>query len=125
MRILCRHDRKIAHLLARLAAGVTAAVTTLSGGTLLAHVRGRAATALGIIAVILGVLGAVIAATRPGQSYATDLVMAAQYEGPWWNIYGFGTTELAIVGPADFAKAWSGFTQSHETISSTPGSGAN
>lgn len=117
--------RNIAHLLARLAAGVTAAVTTLTGGTLLAHVYGPAATALGLIAVILGVLGAVIAATRPGQSYATDLVMAAQYEGLWWNIYGFGTTELATVGPADFAKAWSGFTQSHETISSTPGSGGN
>ncbi len=60
-----------------------------------------------------------------GQSYATDLVMAAQYESLWWNIYGFGTTELAIAGPTDFAKAWSGFTQRHETISSTPGSGAS
>lgn len=117
--------RNIAHVLARLAAGVTAAVTTLTGGTLLAQVHGPAATALGLIAVVLGVMGAVIAATRPGQSYAADLVMAAQYEGLWWNIDGFGTTELATAGPADFAKAFSGFTQHHETISSTPGSGAN
>jgi hypothetical protein len=117
--------RNIARVLARLAAGVTAAVTTLTGGTLLAQVHGPAATALGLIAVILGVLGAVIAATRPGQSYSTDVVMAAQYEGLWWNIYGFGATELTTVRPAEFAKAWNGFTHRHETISSTPGSGAS
>ncbi len=117
--------RNIAHVLARLAAGVTAAVTTLTGGTLLAQLHGPAATALGLIAVILGVMGAVIVATQPGQSYATDVVMAAKFEGLWWNIYGFGTTDLATAGPTDFAKAWVGFTQRHETISSTSGSGAD
>lgn len=116
--------RNIAHLLARVSAGVTAAVTTVTGGTLLAHVHGPAATALGLIAVVLGVIGAVIAATRPSESYATDLVMAAQYEHLWWDIYGFGTTQLVTTNHKDFADAWSGFTKRHKDISSTLGAGA-
>jgi hypothetical protein len=115
--------RNIAHLLARVAAGLTAAVTTLTGGTLLAHVHGRAATVLGLIAVGLGVIGAVIAAARPGDSYATDLVRAAQYEHLWWDMYGFGTTELVTADQASFESAWSGFTQRHQAISSTTDSG--
>jgi len=113
--------RNVAHFLARLAAGVTAAVTTVTGGTLLAHLHGTSATVLGLIAVVLGVTGAVIAATRPGESYTTDLVMAAQYERLWWDIYGFGTTDLIAISQADFATAWCGFVERHETISSTLG----
>ncbi len=113
--------RNTAHFLARLAAGVTAAVTTVTGGTLIAHLHGPAATVLGLVAVILGVTGAVIAATRPGESYTTDLVMAAQYERLWWDIYGFGTTKLIAITQADFASAWSGFVERHEAISSTLG----
>jgi hypothetical protein len=78
LRLRKARGRNIAHLLARLTAGVTAAVTTVTGGTLLAHVHGSAATALGLIAVILGVIGAAIAAVRPGESYATDLAIAAR-----------------------------------------------
>jgi len=117
--------RNIAHLLARVAAGLTAAVTTLTGGTLLAHVHGRAASLLGLIAVGLGLVGAVIAAARPSDSYATDLVRTAQYEHLWWDMYGFGTTELVTADPAGFETAWSGFTQRHQTISSTTDSGVN
>ena len=116
--------RNTAHLVARLAAGVTAAVTTVTGGTLLAHVHGSAATALGLIAVVLGVIGAGIAATRPGESYATDLIMAAEYEHLWWGIYGFGTTELMTVSPGDFTEAWSGFIKREKDISSTLGPAA-
>jgi len=115
--------RNVAHLLVRLAAGVTAAVTTVAGGTLVAHLHGPGATALGLIAVILGVIAAVIAATRPGESYATDLVMAAQYERLWWDIYGFGTTDLIDTTQADFVSAWKEFTDRHETISATLGLG--
>lgn len=113
--------RNVAYFLARLAAGVTAAVTTVTGGTLVAHLHGTTATVLGLVAVVLGVTGAVIAATRPGESYTTDLVMAAQYERLWWDIYGFGTTELIAMSQADFAKTWSAFVKRHETISSTLG----
>jgi hypothetical protein len=117
--------RNVAHLLARLAAGVTAAVTTVTGGTLLANVHGSAATALGLIAVVLGVIGAAIAAARPGESYATDLVIAAQYEHLWWEIYGFALTKLASVSEDEFGVAWSGFIKSEEDISSIlrPGGG--
>jgi hypothetical protein len=116
--------RNIAHLLARLAAGVTAAVTTVTGGTLLADVHGSVATALGLIAVVLGVFGAAIASARPGESYTTDLLMAAQYEHLWWDIFGFGVTQLATVSQSDFAEALSGFTKREEDINSTLEPGA-
>jgi hypothetical protein len=124
LRLRKARGRNIAHLLSRLAAGVTAAVTTVTGGTLLADVHGSAASALGLIAVVLGVISAAIAAARPGESYATDLVIAAQYERLWWDIYGFGVTELATVSPGDFPGAWSGFVKREEDISSNLGPGA-
>jgi hypothetical protein len=116
-------SRNIAHLSARLAAGATAAVTTVTGGTLLAQVHGAAATALGLIAVVLGVLGAAIAAARPGESYAANLVIAARYEHLWWDLYGFGVTKLSAVSEEDFNDALSGFAKREEEISSTPDSG--
>jgi hypothetical protein len=124
LRLRKARGRNIAHLLARLAAGVTAAVTTVTGGTLLAHVHGPAASALGLIAVIPGVLGAAIAAVRPGESYATDLVIAAQYEHLWWDMYGFGVTELATVSQEDFLGTWSTFVKREEDIGSNPGADA-
>jgi hypothetical protein len=124
LRLRKARGRNMAHLLARVAAGVTAAVTTVTGGTLLAQVHGRAASALGLIAVVLGVIGAAIAAVRPGASYATDLVTAAQYEHLWWDMYGFGVIKLATVSPGDFMEAWSGFLKREEDISSSPGAGA-
>jgi hypothetical protein len=116
--------RNFARLLTRLSAGVTAVVTTITGSTLLAHVRGPAATALGFSAVILGGIGAVIAATRPGDSYAMDVVMAARYEHLWWDMYGFGTTKLPTVSAVDFSTAWAEFVERQETISSSPASAA-
>lgn len=124
LRLRKARGRNIAHLLARLAAGVTAAVTTVTGGTLLADVHGSVASALGLIAVVLGVIGAAIAAARPGESYATDLVIAAQYEHLWWDIYGFGLTQLVAVSQGDFRKAWSGFIKREQDISSNSGPGA-
>jgi hypothetical protein len=123
LRLRKARGRNIAHLVARLAAGVTAAVTTVTGGTLLADVHGSAASALGLIAVVLGVIGAAIAAARPGESYATDLVVAAQYEHLWWDMYGFGLTELPTVSLADFTGAWSGFIKREEDIGSNLGPG--
>jgi hypothetical protein len=124
LRLRKARGRNIAHLLARLAAGVTAAVTTVTGGTLLADVHGSAASALGLIAVVLGVIGAAIAAARPGESYATDLVIAAQYERLWWDLYRFGLTELTTVSQDDFSAAWTGFIKREEGISSNLGPGA-
>jgi hypothetical protein len=123
LRLRKARGRNVAHLLARLAAGVTAAVTTVTGGTLLADVHGSLASALGLIAVVLGIIGAAIAAARPGESYATDLVIAAQYERLWWDIYGFGLTELATVAQGDFPGAWNGFVKREADISSNPGPG--
>jgi len=123
LRLRKAKDRNTAHFWARLAAGVTAAVTTVTGGTLLADVHGSAATAIGWIAVVLGVIGAAMAAARPGESYATDLVIAAQYERLWWDIYGFGLTKLPTISPSDFTEAWSGFTKREEDISSILGPG--
>jgi hypothetical protein len=124
LRLRKARGRNIAHLLARITAGVTAAVTTVTGGTLLAHLNGTAASALGLIAVILGVIGAAIAAVRPGESYATDVVIAAQYEHLWWDMYGFGVTEFAVASHGDFQEAWSGFVKREADINATPGTGA-
>lgn len=124
LRLRKARGRNIANLAGRLAAGVTAAVTTVTGGTLLAHVHGSVASALGLIAVVLGVIAAAIAAARPSESYATDLVIAAKYERLWWDMYGFGVTELTTVSQVDFLGAWSIFVNREEDISSSLGVGS-
>jgi hypothetical protein len=124
LRLRKARGRNIAHLLARLAAGVTAAVTTVTGGTLLAHAHGRAASVLGLTAVILGVLGAAVAAVRPGESYTADLLIAAQYEHLWWDMYSFGITELATIAQEDFLVRMGSFLERQEDINSKPAAGA-
>jgi hypothetical protein len=104
---------------ARLAASVTAVVTALTGGTLLAGVHGAAATALGVVAVVLGIGGSALTAIRPAESYATSLLLAAQYERLWWAIYSYCSTELVTASEDDFAKAWISFTNQVKDISST------
>jgi hypothetical protein len=124
-RIACiRHrqarGRNAALLLARIAAGVTAAVTTITGGTLLAHLHGVAATVIGVTAVALGIIGAALAAVRPDKSYARDVMMAAGYENLWWDMYVFGTTHMPTTSSADFDEAMRGFALREAEISSTP-----
>jgi hypothetical protein len=116
-------SRNIDRVAARLAASVTAVVTALTGGTLLAGVHGSAAKTLGVAAIILGIGGSVLTALRPAESYATNLIVAVQYERLWWAIYGYCSTELVKASEADFAKAWTDFNNREQDISSTPGSG--
>ena len=115
-------SRNIERVGARLAASVTAVVTALTGGTLLAGVHGSAARVLGVVAVILGIGGSALTALRPAESYATNLIVAVQYERLWWDIYGYCSTELMTASEANFAKAWSDFNDREHDISSTPGS---
>jgi hypothetical protein len=114
-------SRNSALRMARLAAGGTAAFTTLTGSTLLAHLRGAAATTIGIIAVVLGISGAALAALRPQEGYAMDVVMAAKYENLWWDMYVFGSTRLPDVSWQDFADALSGFAEREAAITSMAG----
>jgi len=113
--------RNVALLLARLAAGVTAAVTTVTGGTLLAQVHGVAATVIGVTAVVLGITGAAIAAMQPRESHARNVTMAARYENLWWDMYVFGTTQLCTASSAEFDKAMRRFAEREADISSMPG----
>jgi len=104
---------------ARLAASVTAVVTALTGGTLLAGVHGAAATALGVAAVALGIGGAALNAIQPAESYATSVLLAAKFERLWWAIYSYCSTELRRAEESDFDKAWTSFTDQVRDISST------
>jgi hypothetical protein len=117
-------SRNYMRVAARLAASVTAVVTALTGGTLLAGVHGAAATALGVVAVILGIGGSALTALRPAESYATSLLLTAQYERLWWAIYSYCSTELVTASEDDFAKAWISFTNHEQDISSTLDPGA-
>jgi hypothetical protein len=114
-------SRNAALRMARLAAGGTAAFTTLTGSTLLAHLRGAAATTIGIIAVVLGISGAALAALRPQEGYARDVVMAAEYENLWWDMYVYGSTQLSHVSRQDFAEAMSRFAEREAAITSMAG----
>jgi hypothetical protein len=110
--------RNWAHALARGAAGLTAIVTTLTGSALAAHVHGQTSAVIGWVAIAIGGIGAVIAATRPGQSYESDLVRSAQYEGLWWDIYAFGATKLATITPDELEDACNGFSDRQRAIAS-------
>jgi hypothetical protein len=117
-------NRNIAHLGARLAAGVTAVVAAATGSTLVTGATGPAAAALGVTTVVLGVVGGALAAMRPSESYATDLVIAAQYERLWWDMYQFGNNELRTVSQATFAATWNTFNERLEAINSVIGPGS-
>ena len=115
-------SRNINHVAARIGVSVTAVVTALTGGTLLAGVHGSLAKALGVVAVVFGIGGSVLTALRPGEIYATNLIVTVQYERLWWAIYGYCSTELVTASEANFAKAWSDFNDRQHDISSIPGS---
>jgi hypothetical protein len=114
-------SRNTALRLTRLAVGGTAAFTALTGSSLLAHLRGPAATTIGVIAVVLGITGAALAALRPQEDYARDVVIAAEYERLWWEMYVFATTDLPEASAQDFAEAMKLFAEHEAAINSRPG----
>jgi hypothetical protein len=94
------------HWFQRASAGASAAVATLSGGTLISSsVHGVAATTIGIIAAVVGLLAAGIVAARPEQSYAADLARKTQYEHLWWDLRSYAITQLPSADRNSFEEA--------------------
>jgi hypothetical protein len=101
-RVLGKRDQaavstETSHWLQRGSAGASAAVATLTGGTLIGSVHGTTATIIGIGAAVVGLAAAGIVAARPEQSYRTDLTLKTQYEQLWWDMRSYAITQL----PAD------------------------
>jgi hypothetical protein len=104
------------HWFQRGSAGASAAVATLTGGTLIGSVHGAAATVIGIGAAIVGLVAAGIVASRPEQSYATDLAQKTQYEQLWWDIRSYAITQLPAADRNSFEKAINTFAEREANI---------
>jgi hypothetical protein len=94
-----RHESAVksntSHWFQRSAAGATAGVAALTGGTLLGNLTGATAKIIGAIAAVIGLLSAAIIAARPGDSFATDLVRKAQYEQLIWELRAYAVSGAA------------------------------
>jgi hypothetical protein len=104
------------HWFQRGSAGASAAVATLTGGTLIGSVHGVAATIIGIGAATVGLVAAGIVAARPEQSYVTDLALKTQYEQLWWDIRSYAITELPEADRKGFEKAINTFAEREANI---------
>ena len=82
------------HWFQRGSAGASAAVATLTGGTLIGSIHGTAAHIIGFAAAGVGLAAAAIVAARPEQSYLTDLTLKTQYEHLWWDMRSYAITQL-------------------------------
>jgi hypothetical protein len=107
------------HWFQRGSAGASAAVATLTGGTLIGSVHGATATAIGIGAAVVGLVAAGIVAARPEQSYATDLAQKTQYEHLWWDIRSYAITQLPVANRDGFEKAINTFAEREANIMGT------
>jgi hypothetical protein len=127
-RILVKRDEaarntETSHWFQRASAGASAAVATLSGGTLISSsVHGAAATTIGIIAAVVGLLAAGIVAARPEQSYAADLARKTQYEHLWWDLRSYAITRLPSSDRDSFEEAINKFAEREANIMGTAAS---
>jgi hypothetical protein len=128
-RVLDKRDQaatntNTSHWFQRASAGASAAVATLTGGTLIGSVHGAAATVIGIGAAVVGLLAAGIVAAKPEQSYATDLAQKCQYEQLWWDMRSYAVTQLPTADEDSFAKAINAFAKREADIMASGGSAA-
>jgi len=121
-RVLVKRDEaarstETSHWFQRASAGASAAVATLSGGTLISgSIHGTAAITVGIIAAVVGLLAAGIVAARPEQSYAEDLVQKTQYEHLWWDMRSYAITQLPSADRESFERAINIFAEREANI---------
>jgi len=69
----------------RYAGAVIPVVAAGAGGSLVGQVHSTAATVIGWIALIGGLVGAAINAVRPAVEYGVDLRKAAEFEQLYWG----------------------------------------
>ena len=128
-RVLDKRDQaatntETSHWLQRASAGASAAVATLTGGTLIGSVHGPAATVIGTGAALVGLVAAGIVAAKPEQSYATDLAHKSQYEQLWWDIRSYAVTQLPMADENGFAEAVNAFAKCEADIMGSAASAA-
>ena len=101
----------------------TAAVSTGTGATLIAHLSGSTATVIGYFAIALGLSGVGIVAMRPSQTYMVDLNKTARFEKLWWDMYNYTAIVLPTASITDIKDAIDGFTEEEYEISQISGGG--
>lgn len=104
------------HWFQRGSAGASAAVATLTGGTLIGSVHGTTATIIGIGAAIVGLAAAGIVAARPEQSYSSDLTQKTKYEQLWWDMRSYAITQLPVADRNGFNEAINVFAKREADI---------
>jgi hypothetical protein len=120
-RVLDKRDQaatntETSHWFQRTSAGASAAVATLTGGTLIGSIHGTAATVIGIGAAIVGLSAAGVVAAKPEQSYATDLAQKCLYEQLWWDMRSYAVTQLPAADENGFAAVVNGFAKREADI---------
>lgn len=100
----------------RYAAEFIPVVAAGAGGSLVVHVHGTAATVIGWVALVGGLLGAAINSVRPSVEYGVDLMKAAQFEHLYWDIFYYAMAQLPFDPPEKAASALTGFAKRIEEI---------
>jgi|SRR5450432_615106 hypothetical protein len=80
----------------RFSAAVVPVVAAGAGGSLVGHVHGTAATVIGWVALVGGIVGAAINAVRPAVEYWVEGTKAAQFEHLYWDIFNYTMTGLRL-----------------------------
>jgi hypothetical protein len=96
------HTTESAHWLQRGSAGISAAVSAVTGGALIGQLSGSLAAVIGVIAAALGIVAGAVAAARPGETYTADLTRKAQYEQLFWRMRAFALSGLAAIDASGF-----------------------
>jgi hypothetical protein len=103
----------------RQAGAVVPVVAAGAGGSLVGHLHGAGGATIGWIALLGGLVGAAIGATRPGVEYAVDVRKAVQYETLYWDIYTYAITKLRTIPAEEFLEQIQIFNRRMEAIALT------
>src|SRR5258708_13807559 len=87
-RVLDKRDQaatntEASHWFQRASAGATAAVATLTGGTLIGSIPGTAAPGIGIRPAPVGLFAARVAARKPEKNYPPAPAHTCPHNDPW------------------------------------------
>ena len=105
----------------RYAGAVIPVVAAGAGGSLVGQVHGTAATVIGWIALIGGLVGAAINAVRPAVEYGVDLRKAAEFEQLYWDVFNYAMAELPTADVTTISAKLTEFTQRMLEIAITSG----
>ena len=108
----------------RYAGAVIPVLAAGAGGTLLGHLHGTSAAAIGWVALIGGLTGAAINSVRPAVEYGVDLTKTSQFERLYWDVFNYAMGKLPVDAADDIAAALKCFAQRMDEIATVSGSSA-